>query len=49
MLDDGDSVEVLGSSPTYTLSLQGNAFMRTCPAWRNQGAPVDALTCMHLR
>ena len=49
MLEDGDSVEVQGSTSTYTLSRQGNVFMCTCPAWRNQGAPVDARTCKHLR
>jgi DNA ligase 1 len=48
-LDDGDSVEVQGSSSTYTLSRQGNVYMCSCPAWKNQGAPVDARTCKHLR
>ena len=48
-LDDGDSVEVQGSTSTYTLSRQGNVFMCTCPAWKNQGAPVDSRTCKHLR
>ena len=48
-LEDGDSVEVQGSTSTYTLSRQGNVFMCTCPAWKNQGAPVDARTCKHLR
>ncbi len=49
MLEDGDSVEVQGSSSTYTLSRQGNVYMCTCPAWKNQGAPVDARSCKHLR
>ena len=40
-LADGDSVEVQGSSSTYTLSRNGNVYMCTCPAWRNQGAPID--------
>jgi DNA ligase len=48
-LDDGDSVEVQGSSSTYTLSRQGSVYMCSCPAWKNQGAPVDARTCKHLR
>jgi DNA ligase-1 len=48
-LEDGDSVEVQGSTSTYTLSRQGAVYMCTCPAWRNQGAPVDARTCKHLR
>ncbi len=48
-LDDGDSVEVQGSSSTYTLSHEGNVYMCTCPAWKNQGATVDRRTCKHLR
>jgi DNA ligase-1 len=48
-LEDGDSVEVQGSTSTYTLTRQGAVFMCTCPAWKNQGAPVDARTCKHLR
>ena len=41
-LEDGDSVEVQGSSSTYTLSRQGSVYMCTCPAWKNQGKTVDA-------
>ncbi|HSK03123.1 MAG TPA: DNA ligase [Kofleriaceae bacterium] len=48
-LADGATVQVRGSSSTYTLSRKGNVYMCTCPAWRNQGAPVDARTCKHLR
>lgn len=48
-LADGDSVAVKGSSSTYTLSRKGNVYMCTCPAWKNQGAPVDRRTCKHLR
>jgi DNA ligase-1 len=48
-LADGASVQVRGSSSTYTLTRKGNVYMCTCPAWRNQGAPVDARTCKHLR
>ena len=48
-LEDGDSVEVQGSTSTYTLSRQGTVYMCTCPAWKNQSAPVDARTCKHLR
>ncbi|CAN5719469.1 hypothetical protein BH11MYX1_BH11MYX1_48210 [soil metagenome] len=48
-LEDGDSIEVQGSSATYTLSRQGDVFMCSCPAWRNQGAPIDSRTCKHLR
>jgi len=48
-LEDGDSVEVQGSSSTYTLSRQGSVYMCSCPAWKNQSAPVDMRTCKHLR
>jgi DNA ligase 1 len=48
-LEDGGSAEVRGSSGTYKLTRKGNVYMCTCPAWRNQGAPVDARTCKHLR
>lgn len=48
-LEDGGSTQVRGSSGTYTLSRKGNVYMCSCPAWRNQGAPVDARTCKHLR
>src|SRR5207245_6410754 len=48
-IEDGDSVDVQGSSSTYTLSRQGNVYMCTCPAWKNQSKTVDARTCKHLR
>lgn len=48
-LADGAAVEVKGSTSTYTLTRQGAVYMCTCPAWRNQGATVDARTCKHLR
>ena len=48
-LEDGDSVEVQGSTSTYTLSRQGTVYMCSCPAWKNQSAPVDGRTCKHLR
>ncbi|MBA3396408.1 MAG: DNA ligase [Deltaproteobacteria bacterium] len=48
-LDDGDSVEVQGSSSKYTLSRNGSVYMCSCPAWKNQGAPIDSRTCKHLR
>jgi DNA ligase 1 len=48
-LDDGAAVEVQGSSARYTLSRTGNVYMCSCPAWRNQGAPVDQRSCKHLR
>jgi DNA ligase 1 len=48
-LEDGDSVEVEGSSSTYTLTRHGAVYMCSCPAWKNQSAPVDLRTCKHLR
>jgi DNA ligase-1 len=48
-IEDGDSVEVQGSSSTYTLTRHGSVYMCSCPAWKNQGAPVDLRTCKHLR
>lgn len=49
-LADGESVEVQGSgSARYTLSRQGGVYACTCPAWRNQGAPIDVRRCKHLR
>ncbi len=48
-LADGDTAEVEGSSSTYTLTRHGNVYMCTCPAWKNQSAPVDTRTCKHLR
>ncbi|HUJ57485.1 MAG TPA: DNA ligase [Kofleriaceae bacterium] len=48
-LADGDSVDVKGSSGTYTLKRQGNVYSCSCPAWRNQGAAIDRRTCKHLR
>ena len=48
-LDDGDSVEVKGSSSTYTLKRLGSVYSCTCPAWQHQGATIDKRTCKHLR
>ncbi len=48
-LEDGDEVEVQGSSSVYTLSRQGSVYMCSCPAWKNQSATVDRRTCKHLR
>ena len=49
-LEDGDSVEVQGSSATpYVLKNTGGVYSCTCPAWRNQGAAIDRRTCKHLR
>src|SRR5690349_6276890 len=48
-LADGDEVQVQGSSSTYTLQRLGTVYSCTCPAWRNQGAPIGKRTCKHLR
>src|SRR5262245_35905020 len=48
-LEDGATAEVRGSSGMYKLTRRGNVYMCSCPAWRNQSAPVDARTCKHLR
>ena len=48
-LADGDKVMVKGSSSTYELSRHGSVYACTCPAWRNQGAPIGLRTCKHLR
>ena len=48
-LADGDRVEVAGSTSKYLLSRQGDVYMCSCPAWRNQGAVIDRRTCKHLR
>ena len=48
-LADGDTAEVEGSSSTYTLTRHGSTYMCSCPAWKNQSAPVNMRTCKHLR
>jgi DNA ligase-1 len=48
-LADGDKVTVKGSSRDYELSRMGSVYACTCPAWRNQGAPIGLRTCKHLR
>lgn len=48
-LADGAETPFKGSSATYTLSRKGDVYMCSCPAWRNQGAPIDRRTCKHLR
>jgi DNA ligase-1 len=48
-LADGDKVQVKGASSTYELARTGTVYSCTCPAWRNQGAPIGQRTCKHLR
>eukprot|EP00049_Salpingoeca_infusionum_P007751 m.125826 g.125826 ORF g.125826 m.125826 type:complete len:851 (-) comp13812_c0_seq4:122-2674(-) len=48
-LDDGESVPYTSASgSTYTIKKTGDHYYCTCPAWRNQSAPVNARTCKHL-
>jgi DNA ligase-1 len=49
-LADGQTVEVMGSGvKPYVLKNVGGAYACSCPAWRNQSAPVDRRSCKHLR
>lgn len=49
-LQDGESVEVKGSAAKpYVLKNVGGVYSCTCPAWRNQSAPIERRTCKHLR
>ena len=48
-LGDGDKVTVQGSSSTYELHRAGSVYSCSCPAWKNQGAPIGLRTCKHLR
>ena len=49
-LADGQTVEIKGSARLpYILKNLGGVYSCTCPAWRNQSAPIDRRTCKHLR
>ncbi len=49
-LQDGESVEMQGSgAKPYVLKNIGGVYSCTCPAWRNQSAPIERRTCKHLR
>src|SRR5580765_3717530 len=49
-LADGESVPMQGSgSKPYILKNVGGVYSCTCPAWRNQSAPIERRTCKHLR
>jgi len=49
-LKDGESVEMEGSGARpYVLKNVGGVFSCSCPAWRNQSAPIERRTCKHLR
>jgi DNA ligase 1 len=48
-LQDGESVEVQGSSGRYELKNVGGVYSCTCPAWRHQSQGIEKRTCKHLR
>jgi DNA ligase-1 len=49
-LADGQSVEIQGSAARpYLLKNVGGVYSCSCPAWRNQSAPIDRRTCKHVR
>ncbi|MBI4860580.1 MAG: DNA ligase [Candidatus Riflebacteria bacterium] len=49
-LEDGESIEMQGSgSKPYVLKNVGGVYSCSCPAWRNQSAPIERRTCKHLR
>jgi DNA ligase 1 len=49
-LHDGESIEMKGSgAKPYVLKNTGGVYSCTCPAWRNQSAPIERRTCKHLR
>ncbi len=49
-LADGASTTVQGSgAQPYVLRNVGGVYSCTCPAWRNQNAPIERRTCKHLR
>ncbi|EGD73440.1 DNA ligase [Salpingoeca rosetta] len=48
-LEDGESVDYTSpSGSSYKIKRTGDHYYCTCPAWRNQSAPVNARTCKHL-
>jgi DNA ligase-1 len=49
-LADGESTTMQGSgSKPYVLKNTGGVYACSCPAWRNQSAPIERRTCKHLR
>lgn len=49
-LADGESIEMQGSgAKPYVLRNVGGVYSCSCPAWRNQSAPIEQRTCKHLR
>jgi DNA ligase 1 len=49
-LEDGEVFEMQGSAAKpYELKNTGGVYSCSCPAWRNQSAPIQRRTCKHLR
>jgi DNA ligase 1 len=49
-LQDGETFEMQGSAAKpYVLKNTGGVYSCSCPAWRNQSAPIERRTCKHLR
>ncbi len=49
-LKDGETTLMQGSgSKPYELKNVGGVYSCSCPAWRNQSAPIERRTCKHLR
>ena len=49
-LQDGETCEMQGSgAKPYVLKNVGGVYSCSCPAWRNQSAPIERRTCKHLR
>lgn len=49
-LNDGETHEMQGSAAKpYVLKNIGGVYSCSCPAWRNQSAPIERRTCKHLR
>ncbi|EPS43532.1 hypothetical protein H072_2478 [Dactylellina haptotyla CBS 200.50] len=52
LLKDGETREIKSESSgstTYTVKRTYDHFYCTCPGWRNNGGPVNARTCKHLK
>ena len=48
--NDGATTEVRGSgAKPYQLKNTGGVLSCSCPAWRNQGIPIERRTCKHIR
>lgn len=49
-LADGESTTMRGSGAApYVLKNTGGVYSCSCPAWRNQSAPLERRSCKHLR